>query len=100
MAPTRLTAHEQRLLAEIEDHLRSEAPRLDRRLARPPGLPARVTHRPRLLAAAVALLSVLTAAGALWAAAGPLPGVALLVAAVSAVLGVLALHRLAQVRQD
>ncbi|WP_084223143.1 DUF3040 domain-containing protein [Kitasatospora cheerisanensis] len=71
---SRLTAREQSLLADIEHHLRREEPALDRRLARAPGPAARLTHRPRLLAAVIAVLSVLTAAGSLWAGAGGRPG--------------------------
>ncbi|MFD8595460.1 DUF3040 domain-containing protein [Kitasatospora sp. NPDC059646] len=93
---SRLTAREQSLLADIERHLRQEEPALDRRLARAPGPATRLAHRPRLLAAVIAVLSVLTAAGSLWAGAGgPAPGVALPVAGVSALLCGLALARLA-----
>ncbi|QKW18058.1 DUF3040 domain-containing protein [Kitasatospora sp. NA04385] len=94
---TRLTARERVLLAEIEHHLRRTDPRLDRRLDRTPGPVARLAHRPRPLVAAVALLSVLTAAGALWAGAGgPRPVLAALLAATAAVLGALALRELAR----
>ncbi len=93
---SRLTAREQSLLADIEHHLRREEPALDRRLARAPGPAARLTHRPRLLAAVIAVLSVLTAAGSLWAGAGgPAPAAALLAVGVSALLCGLALLRLA-----
>jgi len=96
---TRLTARERVLLAEIEHHLRRTDPRLDRRLDRDPGAAVRLAHRPRPLVAAVALLSVLTAAGALWAGAGgPQSPVAVLLAAGAALLGASALWRLAGMR--
>ncbi|MFD7734341.1 hypothetical protein ACFV6F_28680, partial [Kitasatospora phosalacinea] len=85
--------------AYIDHHRRGADPRLDRRLGRPPGRAARLAHRPRPLVAAVALLAVLTAAGALWAGAGgPQPLTAALLAAGAALLGALALHRLARLR--
>ncbi|MGW4383522.1 DUF3040 domain-containing protein [Kitasatospora sp. NPDC004531] len=92
-----LTARERHLLADIERHLRAEAPRLDRRLDRAPGPVARFGHRPRLLAAAVALLSVVSAAGGLWALAdGPARAPALAIAGAAALLCALALRRLSR----
>ncbi|MGW4807830.1 DUF3040 domain-containing protein [Kitasatospora sp. NPDC004272] len=96
---TRLTARERVLLAEIEHHLRRTDPRLDRRLRRRPGRAVRLAARPGPLVVAVALLAVLTAAGALWAGAGgPQPLTAALLAAGAALLGGLALRRLAGLR--
>ncbi|RAJ45555.1 hypothetical protein K353_01054 [Kitasatospora sp. SolWspMP-SS2h] len=98
---TRLTPQERLLLAEIEQHLRRTDPRLDRRLDHPPGPAARLGHRPVLLVAAVALLTTVTAAGALWAGAGgPHPLAAVLLAAATALLAALALRRLARLRLD
>ncbi|MFJ1756127.1 DUF3040 domain-containing protein [Kitasatospora sp. NPDC088134] len=102
MTGTSLTARELALLDGIEQGLRRDDPRLGRLLERPPGPLTRLAHRPRPLAALVALLCVLTATAALCAgaAAGPVRLPAALAAGGAALLGGWALRRLAAVRQD
>ncbi|MEV4614934.1 DUF3040 domain-containing protein [Kitasatospora sp. NPDC049258] len=77
-----LTAHEVRLLNTIEERLRRDEPGLDRQLGRPLGRLRRLAWRPSTLVVAVALLTSVTGAGVLLAAAGaPLAGLPAAVAA-------------------
>ncbi|GGU95930.1 DUF3040 domain-containing protein [Kitasatospora aureofaciens] len=91
-----LTGREQRLLDDVESHLRREDPALDRLLGARPTLLARLWHRPRILAALASALAALTAACALYAAADtPAAPAAATTAAASAFMLALVLRRLA-----
>ncbi|MFJ9776539.1 DUF3040 domain-containing protein [Kitasatospora sp. NPDC101157] len=94
-----LTGQEQRLLDDIETHLRRDDPALDRLLGARPTLLARLWHRPRFLAALASALAALTAACALCAATGtPAAPAAAITAAASAFVLALVFRRLAALR--
>ncbi|AUG75896.1 hypothetical protein CFP65_0977 [Kitasatospora sp. MMS16-BH015] len=96
---TSLTAREQRALDAIEAQLRQDDAGLERLLAARPSPWTRLWHRPRVLAALVAALATLTAAGAL--CAGAYPAAAPLAAAgagASALLCGLVFRHLARMR--